>query len=189
MKFAIVYCLLFQISGILCAQNNPESTELSWRNSSQLTMGDFSKESPGKTTKYRTGRNTYRQLEGYIFCGINFSYEATGDKVTYTVTAFMVPEQSWIRDKGNPETLLHEQAHFNITEIFARKLRKKLKEVEGTEAAKRLYKKCFADLKKMQEEFDEDHEGESGLIPKWKERIDDDLNKLVLFSNETVSPD
>ncbi len=187
MKLVAMISFLILLVGISIAQPHALKDEIAWRNPSQLTMDDFRKESPDRKTNFKTGKRTYKQLEGFIYCGINFSYESVGSKISYAVVAFMVPGQSWIRDTGNAETLLHEQAHFNITEIYARKLRQKLKEIHSTEAAKKAYKKYFAELKKMQDKFDADHEGESGLSPGWKKQIEMDLEKLSAFSDEKVS--
>lgn len=187
MKLAALSSFLLLLASISIAQPHALKDEIAWSSPSQLTMDDFRKESPGRKTNFKTGKRSYKQLEGFIYCGINFSYESVGSKISYSVIAFMVPGQSWIRDKENPETLLHEQAHFNITEIYARKLRQKLKEIHSTEAAKKAYKKCFAELKKMQDKFDADHEGESGLSPKWMKQIEMDLEKLSAYSNDKVS--
>ncbi len=187
MKHAVMISFLVLLSSISIAQPHALKDEIAWSSPSQLTIDDFRKESPGRKTNFKTGKRSYKQLEGFIYCGIHFSYESVGNKISYTVVAFMVPGQSWIRDTGNAETLLHEQAHFNITEIYARKLRQKLKEVRSTEAAKKAYKKCFVELKKLQEKFDADHEGESGLSPRWKKQIEMDLEKLSAYSDDKVS--
>ena len=45
-----------------------------------------------------------------------------------TVVAWFDPKQSWVIDtmKGNSGLLEHEQIHFDLTEVYARILRKKL---------------------------------------------------------------
>ncbi|NJW51684.1 hypothetical protein [Salinimicrobium oceani] len=43
----------------------------------------------------------------------------------YEVAAFFFPEKSWVKNgKGSAQLLVHEQLHFDITELHARKLRR-----------------------------------------------------------------
>lgn len=188
MKLSISIGILFFVSGSILAQEGLTDRELIWLNPAQLSANDFMKESPGRNTKFSTGKRSYKQLEGFIYCGIKFNYEVVGNTVSYSVVAFMDPNQSWIRQKDNHETLLHEQAHFNITEIFARTIRKKLKRIKNIEKARKIYQQSFDDLKKKQEKFDKDHEGESGLNHKWKEWISNELDKLKPYCGLNVNP-
>ena len=61
----------------------------------------------------------------------NYSTSTGKPELTNEVKSNFYPDLSWVKDVNNPEYLLvHEQLHFNITELHARKLRKRLAEYE-----------------------------------------------------------
>ena len=60
---------------------------------------------------------------------VEFNYSTKGDKISWTVTSKFFPKASWTKiHTENEEVLKHEQLHFDITELYARTLRKALKE-------------------------------------------------------------
>src|SRR5690606_27880679 len=98
--------------------------------------------------------------------GMRFSYSISTNqdqemKVTYTVEGFFNPAKSWhLPDQVTAQILNHEQAHFDITELHARKLRKRLSgrkfstnaksEIEG------IYHKVDEERRAMQIRFDKE---------------------------------
>lgn len=54
--------------------------------------------------------------------GISYSYAYTNNEVTFVAEAFFVRPASWRKTKADTSLLKHEQGHFDITEIFARKI-------------------------------------------------------------------
>lgn len=160
--------------------------ELVWTKMDGLTFGDFQKQLSTVPQKQKIGKNTYAALEGYIYCGIRFSYEQRGDLLKYDVYSFMEPAQSWIRDKNNMGTLEHEQAHFNISEIYARKLKYELRNEWNLKRAKKKYKQMFKALLKKQVAFDKDHHGELGVEQKWKIWISNQLRELDPFGEKSL---
>ena len=65
------------------------------------------------------------------------SYENNELKVEYTVSAYFYPTRSWYKPEVcNDVTLMHEQLHFDITELYARKMSKQLAETKFTENVK-----------------------------------------------------
>lgn len=161
--------------------------ELVWTKMDGLTFGDFQKQLSTVPQKQKIGKNTYATLEGYIYCGIRFSYEQVGNQLKYEVYSFMEPAQSWIRDKNNVGTLEHEQAHFNITEIYARKLKYELRNERNLKKAKKKYKQVFKALAKKHEDFDKDHHGEFGVERKWKNWIVEQLQELDQYAQKSLS--
>src|SRR5690606_16567138 len=95
--------------------------------------------------------------------GISFQYSYSiknGDvNVEYSVESFFNPEGSWyVPEKVSPYILRHEQAHFDISELHARKLRKNL---EGKKCYKKvkseiesIYQKVEQQRRAMQTKFD-----------------------------------
>lgn len=166
----------------------PAKEQLRWTHPAQLTANDFRKPSAGRKVRVKTGRRSWRILEGYIYSGIAFSYEVKGKQVKYEVYAFMLPDDSWLADPENQATLEHEQAHFNITEIYARRLRQQLKQVARSEDARKKYQQTMKDLAKVQADFDHDQEGETGVTDQWKKKIQSELNERAAFSSAPVIP-
>ncbi|EDP69808.1 hypothetical protein FBALC1_09762 [Flavobacteriales bacterium ALC-1] len=67
--------------------------------------------------------------------------------------------ESWVVPKGkNDYVLRHEQIHFDITEIYSRKLRKVLTDAKitssDTQRAKAIFDKIFNELQKRQDKYD-----------------------------------
>lgn len=176
--------LLLLLNTSVKAQEN--GRELVWSKMDGLTFDDFQKQLATVPQKQKIGKNTYATLEGYIYCGIRFSYEQKGNNLKYEVYSFMEPAQSWIRDKNNVGTLEHEQAHFNITEIYARKLKYELRNERNLKKAQKKYKQVFKALAKKHQEFDKDHHGEFGVERKWKNWIVEQLQELDPYAEKSL---
>ena len=57
-------------------------------------------------------------------CDILFNYKRIGDTLKLITRCEFHPDKSWVKkDKQTLYLLKHEQAHFDIVEIFTRKLR------------------------------------------------------------------
>ncbi|WP_281540763.1 DUF922 domain-containing protein [Maribacter aestuarii] len=93
----------------------------------------------------------------------NFStyYEGTKMMVDYEVNAFFYPEKSWYRPKiCNDTTLIHEQLHFDISELFARKMSLEMAKTSFTKNVKAevraIYKKTLRELNDFQNRYDDE---------------------------------
>jgi hypothetical protein len=184
-RIALLFLLMVSVS--FKTDRSPRE-QVRWTSVTCLSKNDFRKTSPGRPIKTKTGKRTYRMLEGFINTGIAYSFERTGDFVHYELYAFMLPDDSWLLDRDDPETLEHEQAHFNITEIYARKMRSRLSRVKNQEAAKRIYRQLMDDLQRKQADFDRYHERENGVAPEWKKWIEGSLKELEAFKETEVIP-
>lgn len=130
--------------------------------------------------------NAHTTLEGYIYSGIHFSYREAGNEIYCEVTAYMIPAESWLRDPEDDATLEHEQAHFDITEIYARRLRRDLSRVKTAQEAKKLMQSNFNALQAEQKRFDKNHKTENGVHPLWQEKITTELKSLEQWAAPTV---
>ena len=97
--------------------------------------------------------------------GISYAYtgeEKNGGYVLeFTVLAQFYPEKSWYQPQLCDDLVLsHEQVHFDISELFARKMRKRLAETHFTSNAKAevraIYKKILQELSAFQSRYDHD---------------------------------
>ena len=93
---------------------------------------------------------------------LQWSY-STGDgkiDLDYDVEAYAQPNFSWVVEKEKDEELLaHEQLHFDITEIHARMLRKRIAEYEFGRNIRKPMQRMLGEIKfereKMQNEYDQ----------------------------------
>lgn len=60
---------------------------------------------------------------------ISIGWECDGDIFHFTATAKFDKELSWKREAITPKLLVHEQLHFDITEVYARRMRKHFAQV------------------------------------------------------------
>ena len=79
----------------------------------------------------------------------------------YSVHSNFYPKESWYRPESASEYILkHEQTHFDISELHARKLRKALAELRVTprvkEDADEIYRQTERDRRAMQQAYDDD---------------------------------
>jgi len=153
MKF---YFLIFfvALSFSASSQNDPE--KVLWAQDG-LSWNDF-KAAPDKNSRFDANTNA----------GLSFTWGVKNDngviELTYTVISYFNPHLSWVKmDPGNGSLLKHEQLHFDITELHARKLRKKLAEVNPASLTKdpkgvlnRVYLEVEKERKNMQLQFDKD---------------------------------
>lgn len=129
-----------------------DSEKIPWDENRKLRWEDF-RGTPNRSANFVASTNT----------GIRFSYSFTIENnkvnVEYLVDSFFNPEKSWfIPGKVSEHILNHEQAHFDISELHARILRKRL---DGKKFSKKvkseiepIYLQVEQQRKGMQKKFD-----------------------------------
>lgn len=138
-----------------------------------------------ETRSYRKGKYLI-STEGFIYCGISFNFSSSESRIEYVVNAIMDPARSWLADPDDSNTLAHEQAHFDITEIYARRLRQMLSSTRSVDKAKRLFNSQLAALERRQKEFDHSHKGESGVEKEWAKWIESELFRLLEYADPGI---
>lgn len=128
--------------------------------------------------------------------GISYSWsmKQSGDEIEfiYDVQSYFIPGKSWVKPgKESPHLLAHEQLHFDITELHARKLRKAMEDfdIRSTKnikpALQIIYKNNEASRTEMQKRFDS--ESRHSMAPeaqlKWREFVNEELKNLDDFSS------
>lgn len=113
----LLFCLF--ICGMAYGQNPGEATVITWREDVKLTWDDFKAEVP-----YDPG------YSAQSWTGLEFSGKCVDGRFFYEVNAVFRQDSSWVIGVRKSKKLLrHEQGHFDIAEIYARKLRKSLQEI------------------------------------------------------------
>ncbi|XMO85610.1 DUF922 domain-containing protein [Algibacter sp. AS12] len=137
---------------LFCVQDNEPF--LVWSDANKLSWKDF--------------KGTPKMDEAAVAntaSGITFRYSVTKtdkDEVvgfTTEVFAHFYHEKSWYKkDRATTHILGHEQTHFNITELFARKFRYRISKLNISNSIKQelkiLYKTIKAELAVMQKKYD-----------------------------------
>lgn len=185
MKYCwLLWILMFSAYSIAQAQDD---ADIYWVSQTQLSLSNFNKDTVSKRKERKLGADRHHVLQGFIFTGIRFQFEQIGDHIEYSVKAYMNPDESWLRNKEDFQTLLHEQGHFNITEMYARKIRKELSRIDDPLKGKKIYRELFDELLKVQKQFDAENKDESGVSEFWRNKITNELKFYSDFTSTTVT--
>ncbi len=88
-----------------------------WRSDSLLTWKDFKAKKKPKQARTRTAAMTASRITHEL-------YKDSAGNTAVKVTSYFYCDKSWTRSRRlNPYVLRHEQTHFDITELYARKIR------------------------------------------------------------------
>ena len=99
--------------------------------------------------------------------GITFSYsiEKEEDEIVdfrTEVTCLFYPEKSWVKlNLANDYILKHEQLHFNITELHARKFRKAISELKVSSKLKNKLNNLYDTINKASSEMQKRYDAET----------------------------
>ena len=158
-----------------------EQEKIEWREDQKLTWSDF-KATPKQEVAYEANTNS----------GISFSWNYSTQRgqpvLKYEVITNFFPQLSWVKDNRDDAYLLgHEQLHFDISELHARKLRKAIDEYElGRNIRRdlnRLYENIEQDRVVMQKLFDAEtrHSTNKEAEARWRIFVKKELTKLSAY--------
>ena len=160
----------------------PSENSILWNENERLNWSDFKGE---PTSNINAAALTASGLTFY------FSVKTTHTRLiefNVIVEARFYPNQSWYRKKHvNSVVLAHEQLHFDITELHARKLRKQIAEANFTIKIKReiskLHNTVNKQLKEMQNKYDRDSDYSRSIETqkKWQAFVKRELDKLSKY--------
>lgn len=141
-----------------------------------------------KAEPNRTGHKAETHTE------LTASYTADQDSLYFEVRCVFHPDRSWTKETNNDYLLNHEQRHFDLTEVYTRKLRKELTESNVTV---RNYKRIFSDtfrevnreLYHMQQEYDKEtrHSLFEDAQAKWDKLIDEALIEYADYTHPIIA--
>ncbi|MCH7785424.1 MAG: DUF922 domain-containing protein [Bacteroidetes bacterium] len=166
--YLIVLTLLFQTIPL-----NIEKEKILWSESYKLSWADFQ-------AKPNIGSGFVASTNSGISFSYSFSYsEEKGDfDLDFTIQSNFYPTLSWyIASEVTENTLKHEQTHFDISELHARLLRKKISETIFSKNIKKemdtFYNTIENMRKEMQLRFDNetDHSNIRNKELEWEEFV------------------
>lgn len=126
-------------------------------------------------------------------CMLDASVKNIDNSIFIEVNAYFLPAQSWTRVRDDEALLHHEQLHFDITELHARMLRKRLiVAFRQNRDLALIFEQNFDDvnaaLQKMQERYDrETQHGTRGRVQRlWEEKITASLREYRDFAEPAI---
>ena len=148
---SIKYLLFFLVGmGALNAQEEYET--IAWSEDRKLTWEDFKDKAP------KNARAAATTASGITY---QFSTSGTRDKmvIDYEVSTFFYPNKSWYQPQLCDSLILsHEQLHFDISELFARRMRERLETGTFTQnvkaEVKSIYREILEELEAFQDLYD-----------------------------------
>jgi hypothetical protein len=168
--------LLLSIPAICSAQGQDEEL-IDWSASRQLTWSDY-KGSPNPNSDAAASTTTY--------LGIEYNINEKG--FTYKIQCRFSQTRSWGKSKTD-HVLKHEQGHFDIAEIFARKLNKKMGEYTFNKTTyqkdlRSIYEALTHEKEIFQDQYDRetDHSRKKEEQAEWEKKIGNMLKELEAYS-------
>lgn len=162
---SFVFCIIYHKS---TAQDM-----IIWSENKKVEWQDF-KATPDQKSKHSASINT----------GVKYTWKtkySNGKQIlSYEVFAYMIPSKSWVKSgKENDYILSHEQLHFDITELYARKIKKSFDEYTLKSSIKKDLKAIYDSLMQqrynMQKQYDKEtnHSIDTTNQKKWQLKIDE----------------
>jgi hypothetical protein len=168
----------------LCATKNRQRSHL-LETRGRLSFSDFKAAGKSGNNDTDTIANIHRL--GVIVKSIDVQFVSKNNKTIFTVFAGMIPGLSWIKNRGDSITLRHEQGHFDICEIYSRRLRRDIRKVASMEEAKILYNKVSNEEEAEQDIYDKENRyTNGGITPGWRKKIERDLLFLKQYQQPVI---
>ncbi|MFP4845589.1 DUF922 domain-containing protein [Winogradskyella sp. PE311] len=158
---------------------------MTWSETRKLTWADF-KASPNKNS----------DAAALTASGITFGYslKTSGKRVvdfTTSVEAHFYPNKSWyFKNRSDTYILAHEQLHFDITELYARKFRQQLERLVVNQNVKDQLGRLHAAINEAVDETQKRYDAQSNhsinveMQKQWRSFITEELKKLDNFKSQ-----
>jgi hypothetical protein len=161
------------------SSNNSTPQVLEWNEYYNLSWRDFKGKRPGDAAG---DAGTVVQIKAKPFLVKN--------KVDYDVYALFVKDKSWAEAFTAP-LLAHEKLHFDIAELYARKIRKKIADMQAQKITDvDAYNLSIQELLQESNEMDMQYDVETlhgAMVEKqkeWAEKVKAELNGLRKFKKK-----
>ena len=169
-KAFIFFFLLF--SCFLSAQ------KMEWSNYRKLNWSNFKAPQNFKSSADNSA--------AYTYCGISYHVTKSSlpnGNVTVRVAAIFFEEKSWKKNENPGDYLLkHEQLHFDIAEVFARKIRKMVKEkIRNSQDFDRYFQKEYQSIYSEYQQFQNayDRDTKHSIIPEKQEAYNRMVSQML----------
>ncbi len=169
----------FVFSTLLFTGGHKESNSIQWEASRRLVWDDFKSDPDDNSSNAALTSST-----------LSFKYNYDSEKgFNYTIACLFEKNSSWGKVKTD-YILSHEQGHFDIAEICARKLNRTVKAYSFNKATAQkdvpaMYQKIMKDLVALQNQYDSetDFSRDKEEQAAWKIKINNELEQLKAYAN------
>lgn len=159
----------------------PFEETITWHPERRLRLVDFK------------GDTAARPFRAATFCGITYHGNYAANKMMVTVEAWFDNQGSYFKHgDDDPGVLAHEQVHFDIAEVYARMLRKRIDETSfiGRDFNSVLHDLHMAVMREMsveQDRYDASVYADPAMQPSWSDSVAGRLADLDPFRSHTVT--
>jgi hypothetical protein len=171
----IVQLFAFLLAAVSWQQNN---SLIDWNSNRKLTWQDF--KGP-VDTESKNAALTSSSIN------IEFGYDDAG--LEYSIKCSFNQQKSWVRIK-NDEVLAHEQGHFDLAELHARKLHKAMKAYKFnartvSNDVNKIYDSLMTAHHEAQNIYDQETDYSRNKVKQeeWQKKIADELKSLQAFAS------
>lgn len=183
-KYPKAYLLLLVLICLCSVSFQTAKNVLLWNELRPLTWDDFN----GKPEKRFAAASTHYDILKSIKKENKLLAFVKIEAVFFRNTSWK--KKSWIND----EVLAHEQKHFDIVELFARKMRKVIKESkfknyeELEEKVESVYKQYDDDMDAYQDKYDDETDGSMNGNQQraWQKKILKEIEELNSYKETTI---
>jgi Bacterial protein of unknown function (DUF922) len=176
MKFLVKYILLLLPMAIFSQADNNDYVK--WDAAKKLTWND-----------YKSKPDPYSDAAASTTTVLSIDYKISQNGFDYKIESHFIKSRSWGLHKTD-YILSHEQGHFDIAEIFARKLHKQMSEYRFNKKTyqkdlKKIYEDLTDEKTEMQNDYDREtrHSINKEKQAEWLKKIEELLEEYTTYSN------
>jgi predicted secreted Zn-dependent protease len=174
-----IFSFLFLILSVTVTQAQEAGEDaLTWSASRKLTWSD-----------YKTSPNPKSDAAATTSTSLSIDYHISGSQFSYTIKSWFSRSRSWGRHKTD-YILSHEQGHFDIAEIYARKLNQRMSTYQFNKNSyqkelNRIYNEVADEKAAVQQQYDREtrHSIDEVRQAEWLKKISRMLEELKDFAD------
>ncbi|GGG27262.1 hypothetical protein [Hymenobacter glacieicola] len=171
-------CHRIRAKALRIADITPYEKEIIWHPARRLKQADFK------------GSTDNRPFAAATSSNIRYHYAGTPlqGTVQFTIETYFDCQESYFKPTSQAAyTLAHEQVHFDITELYSRRLAKALQEqVANTQELERkqqeIYRQLISEAQLLQDKYDSEVYADNDKLPAWQTKIAQDLTALEPYA-------
>jgi uncharacterized protein DUF922 len=175
--------LLLSCSHISFTPKDGNEEKIFWQKNRRLTWDDYKGKPQHRPAEASTVYSMYRVI-----------YVDADKNIMASVKAVFYPKDSWKGHYIDDALLAHEQRHFDIVELYARKLRKQLSKikVKDEKDAQQKLDSLHAIIDKEMDAFQDKYDKDTNYSmahdeqQSWIKKIDAAVDNLVAYQNTEV---